>query len=299
MQFTFKPFPSSPRGFAGPTRLRGPIWTGVLIGLLSAPSSLSAGIEGFTEPYRTVVVSSAGQSALVKKVPVREGDEVQAGQLLAELDISVLKASLNIARKRASQTGKITASESEVAMSRRRFKKISELAKQGHATQAELDRAEAEFILTQANLVRALDEQELYKLERDRIVAQIEERRLTSPIDGVVTEIHRQVGEAIQINDPAVVTVVQLNPLRVHFSVNSAQAATMRRGQPLNIKMAATGETVAAPIETISPVMDAKSGTIRVTCILKNDDNAIHSGVRCSLSIAGSEPDSLFVDDEL
>ena len=64
--------------------------------------------------------------------------------------------------------------------------------------------------VAEAQIKLANEERELASLECDRIEAQIEQRRLRSPIDGVVVEVMREVGESTQISDPRLLTLVQL-----------------------------------------------------------------------------------------
>jgi multidrug efflux pump subunit AcrA (membrane-fusion protein) len=61
-------------------------------------------IEGFTEPYADISMA-AGEMGTLARVEVKDGDEVQAGQLIANLDDAVLRASLEVARAGMSATG--------------------------------------------------------------------------------------------------------------------------------------------------------------------------------------------------
>ena len=48
---------------------------------------------------------AAGEMGTLARVEVKDGDEVQAGQLIANLDDAVLRASLEVARAGMSATG--------------------------------------------------------------------------------------------------------------------------------------------------------------------------------------------------
>jgi RND family efflux transporter MFP subunit len=247
----------------------------------------SAAVEGFAEPFREVVVSAASEPDRVTSRTVDEGVTVTAGQLLATLDTNVLRATLEIAKKRATMIGRIMAAEADLRIRQRRLGKLGTLRTQGHATQAELDRAELDLATAEATLLRAREEKELSELEVTRIEAEIDRRTIRSPINGVVSEVHREVGEVTQIGDPRLLTVVQLNPLKVKFSMTVAQASGLRVGDVLPITIAEAGRKTEAEIEAIAPVLDATSGTVKVTCVFDNSEATYRSGMRCRLDVPG------------
>ena len=78
-------------------------------------------------------------------------------------------------------------------------------------------------------------------------------------------------------------TVVQLNPLRVTFSVPTAQGLTMKAGQPLPLVLSETSEKLTGTVELVSPVTDAESGTVRVKVLIDNAKGSYRSGVRFAL----------------
>jgi RND family efflux transporter MFP subunit len=206
---------------------------------------------------------------------------------LAALDADVLVATLNIARERARLRGRFDGANAELDSRRRRLEKLQQLLREGHATEGEVERAQADVAIAQSNVLLADEERRLSALECKRIEAQIQRRQVRSPIDGVVTEIHREVGEAVAINDPHLLTVVQLNPLRVKFSLTITQASELQAGQTLPLHVSDVGHTADAVVEMISPVLDAKSGTVQVTCVIDNSENRYRSGMRCVIRLSG------------
>lgn len=255
--------------------------------VLTTSMAQGAIIEGFVEPYREIVISSTSEPGVVRAIAVQEGDRVEAGDEMAQLDTSVLQASLSIAKQRATMRGKLIAAQTELKIRKRQLGKLRMLRVDGHATQAEIDRAESDLSLAESDVMRAQEEIELNELECERIQAQIQQRVFRSPVAGVVTEVHREVGEATQIGDPRIMTVVQLNLLRVRFSVSVSQANSMTAGDVLPVHLAELNRDVELTIESISPVLDAKSGTQRVTCVIDNSQGKLRSGMRCLLTVAG------------
>ena len=213
--------------------------------LLTQPTR-AATFEGFAEPYQQIDISSGNEPGVIKQILVHEGDKVRKDQIVAELDLDVLQSSLKIARKRAELKGRLEAAAAEYRLRHGRFFKLSQLNKEGHASPAEVDRARMDLEITKAQVELAREERELAKLECERIEAQIEQRRFRSPIDGVVTEIIRDVGESTMISDPKLMTLVQLHPLRIKFPISRGCGAELRAGQSVEIKLPESNDSVQA-----------------------------------------------------
>ncbi len=262
------------------------------LGLAAIPQpAISAVVEGFAEPFQDIEVATGAESGLITKILVREGDAVRHGQIVATLDTSVLDASFEISRRRAEFDGRLQAAVAEQKMRSRRLEKLYELQRRGHASPAEIDRAEADLAVAEAQVTLAHEDRELSKLECERIQAQIEQRRLRSPIDGVVVEVFHEVGESIVFSDPRMMTLVQLHPLRVKFPVSVKQSQEFAENQKVAIELPEFKATVEGRVQLVAPVLDAKSGTVQITCLIDNQEGKFRSGMRCLLSVSG-EPES-------
>lgn len=267
-------------------------WILPLLGLstLCRPA-IGETVEGFLEPYQRIEVSSSNDPSTVQQMLVQEGDRVTRGELLATLDTSVLEASRAIAKRRSTMRGRLEAADAELALRKDRLEKLNELRSQGHASIAEIERAEADYAVANAQRELAKEELELAVLECQMIDAQIQERQFHSPIDGQVVETFKEVGEITSLGDPRLLTLVQLDPLRVKFPVSVNAGIKMQAGEPLTLELPEIQTTTAAVIEIVSPVLDPKSGTVQLTCLVKNPEGNIRSGMRCLLKLAG-EPAS-------
>ena len=172
--------------------------------------------DSFTEPYRKIDLAPA-ESGVVAEIAVREGAEVKAGQILAALDKDVLMIARDIAQFATTAEGRSKASQADYRLKEARLRKIRELQSQGHASPGEVERAEAEFESAAGNSRIVEEQRQLDRLELKKTEAMIERRLIRSPIDGIVTKLHREQGEFVTPVSPVVVTVVQIHPLRRHF----------------------------------------------------------------------------------
>jgi RND family efflux transporter MFP subunit len=258
----------------------------LLPGLWSSRAA-AADIAGFTEPYRDIDVA-APEMGQITRLEVREGMRVQVGQVLARLDDSVWSASLEVAKTAMQSAGRLEAAEAELRLYRETLDKLLRLLQRQHATQQEVDRAQAQRDAAEARVKAAREELQVRTHEYDRAQAQLNQRRVLAPIAGVVTQVTKDEGEFVSPNDPTVVKIVQLDPLLVVFSVPVARARDLTKDAQVQVRVESIAEPVAGVVEFVSPTADAQSGTTRVRVRLPNPGEAIPSGVKCQLLLADS-----------
>lgn len=225
--------------------------------LLTSPGVCSdPSIIGYTEPYKIITVSAA-ESGVIAELPVKEGDAVKAGDVLAKLNNEVFAAELQVAR-------------AEASLATTRLDRVNELARTGKATPEELERARTDMTIKDAQV--------------RRISAQIENRTMRSPVDGVVTEIKRDASEAVSPTQPHVLTVVQIDKLVVNLFLPPARARDLQAGTSTTLVLLDPAEKVAATVEFVSPVTDPASGTVRVKLVIENAGGKHRAGARCTLA---------------
>ena len=263
------------------SRLPVPLLIGIAALLFSAVAD-GASFDGFTEPFRKIDVA-ASETGTVAQLLVHEGDRVTKGQVLATLDNDVLEVSREIAAANVQAKGKLDSAAAERDLRKTRLERLGPLRSEGHASQEEIDRAEADLAVAEANLQAAREQHQLDELERKKIEAMIERRTLRSPIDGQVLKIQKEQREFVSANSAAVATVVQLDPLRVVFSLPTAYAARLSAGSAVDLELPESGAKLRGSVEFVAPVTDAESGTVRVKVLIDNAAGAYRCGIRCLL----------------
>ena len=244
-------------------------------------------VTGFTEPYRTIDVAAA-EMGILSEVAVREGDTVDSGTILARLNEDVLKASLAMVEESKNAKGKLNSALAELKLQEEHLGKLVGLQERQHASQMEIDRAKSQWEIAKARVEAVQDELRLKAFEMARIEAQLEQRRLRSPIDGVVTNVAKEEGEFVSASDPVVATVVQLDSLLVIFSVPQGEARRMMEGQRLPLTIGEIPVPAKGVVEFVSPTADAQSGTCRVKVRIDNAENRWQSGEVCRWDLSVS-----------
>ena len=237
-------------------------------------------VKAFTEPYRSIDIA-ASETGILSKLLVKEGDQIAAGGLLAKLNDEVLAASLAVAKETTMSEGSLKSAMAELKMQQERFSKLNGLFERRHASQTELDRAKSQLEIATAKVESVQDDLRIKKFEMKRIQAQLQQRKLRSPIDCVVTEIFKDEGEFVSPSDPTVMQVVQLNPLRVIFSVPQEDISRLKVDDVVPLTIG--GEEILGKVKFVSPTADAQSGTCRVKVEIENEHLSLASGQACYL----------------
>ena len=191
------------------------------------------------------VVSRAGGP--VTEVLVQEGDAVRAGQLLAQLEQDAVRLSLAEAQ----------AHYDNIA---REFDRTTELAKRNAVSNQELDNQRYQL--------------ELRSIALERTRQQLADTEIRSPLAGIIGERLIEPGATISSNT-RVFKVLDPDPLLAVMHIPDSGRRSLIPGQ--QVQVLAAGDVQAAGfIARISPVVDAESGTVKVTVEL--DSAGVESG---------------------
>ncbi len=240
-------------------------------------------LEAFTEPYRSIVVASP-EPGRIAKLHVHRGSIVKAGDLLVELDTTVLAASRRIAEQRATTRAKVEAARVESEKKKRRYETLAALSNDGVGTPEELAEAEANARIAELGVTSAEEELQQYALELEEIITRIEQRRIRAEFDGIVTEIYRETSEFVSSVEPELVTLVDLSQLRAAFYLPTEDALKLSHGTTVGVKLIPADTTMRGTIEYIAPTTQAESGRVRVDVLIDNSSGAYRSGLRCTLT---------------
>jgi len=255
----------------------------MLVVLLFKGTCWGQSYEGFLEPNHRVNLTSPFRGIL-GKLYVHEGDRVKPGILVAEIDSRVLQAELKTAKKVMTFHGKIDSARALLDLRQKRLQSLEALMKSGNARNREVERARTDVAMARSGLQVALEENQVNHLEYEKILARIEERKIRSPIDGLVVRIYRQRAELIGgLQKDPLMTIVQLDPLKAVFHLPPAEATIFNAGKHVLLKLPDHQARLAGVVEFVSPVIEPDSGTVRVNVRVPNQDGRIQAGARCVL----------------
>jgi len=233
----------------------------------------------FTEPIVSSELASS-ENGIITKIHVKEGEYVNKGSVIAEMDQEVIKISLQYAKAKAGSSAAIERANARVKATKQKYESLAKLDRNGHANQRELQLSIAEYEEALADLQMASDEQQMAQIEVARIEAQLEQRLIRCPFDGSIIKIHKSLGEYISANEPQFATLVVLQELRARFYLLDSQTRGLKVKDLVEVEVGQ--EKVQARVEFVSPIIDADSRTVRVEVVIDNRNNGFACGVPCS-----------------
>lgn len=228
--------------------------------------------SGYVTARRQATVSSKVTGKVVE-VLIEEGMKVKEGQVVARLDDTNVKASLEVARAQ-SDSAKMAAEETRAQLRQAdlEFQRTTELAKQNIASQSDLDRTESDAKSMRARLARQ---------ERDMIVAerqvalwqqQMDDMIIRAPFAGIVTTKDSQPGEMISpisagggFTRTGIGTIVDMDSLEIEIDVNESYINRVEPGQPVEATLDAYPDwRIPCKVIAIIPTADRQKSTVKV-----------------------------------
>ncbi|HEX9885204.1 MAG TPA: efflux RND transporter periplasmic adaptor subunit, partial [Longimicrobiales bacterium] len=209
---------------------------------------------------------------IIESLPIRENSSVAAATTLLQID--TIELALNVAQAR-----------SELLQARADFE--SRILFDDEITDPEVRRQREEFARAASGLNSAevrLRQAEL-QLERSTVVA---------PFRGRIADLLVVEGQHISAGTD-LMTVVDLNPIRVEAEVLEAELGLLEEGRRATVVFAAfPDQTFTGTIQSINPVVEERTG--RVTVLLANPDGRVKPGMYADVSMeARSFPDRVLV----
>jgi len=222
--------------------------------------------------------------------PLREGDVVKKGQLLAQLDDSDLKRGSTTAALAASAaSGELAAAKSSADQADADLARLKKLVESGTVAGAELEKVETASKLAHAR-IDALRAQLGAKLEQAALARRIEtDARMASPIEGVIARRMIDPGENVA---PATIgfTVIDPTVMKLVFAVPDSRIAAVKAGQLVPVHSEALpGTALVGRVAVIHPVADPALRTFNVELTLDNLDGRLRAGMVATASLGEGE----------
>jgi RND family efflux transporter MFP subunit len=267
----------------------------VLAACLAGPAGVvAAPLTGcLIEPERSADVGSP-VAGVIERIEVERGQRVRKGQVLAVLRAEVERASLDVAKSRADSNADLEAAAANAAFNRDRLVRAEDLFRQSFISQQALDQARTEARLADQKLKQAREQRAISRQERDVAEAQLSQRVIRSPMDGVVAERHAAAGE--RADDKPLLRIARIDPLRVQLVVPTSLYGQVRVGGKVGVSPELPGAArLIARVTMVDKVIDPASSTFRVQLELPNPDLALPAGLRCkaeidAAAVAAAEP---------
>jgi membrane fusion protein (multidrug efflux system) len=209
------------------------------------------------QPNEAVIVSSeiAGR---IERLRFTEGEEVEAGDVLVELDSTILRAEL----------AKI---QSDLTLAEANRERAMTLAQRGAGTLRARDEAIAAHQAAVANVALAQ--------------ARLDKASITAPFSGIVGLRAVSAGAYVTPGD-RLVGLADIDPIKVDFRVPELVLSSVRTGQAIRVTVdAVPGRTFEGRIYAIDPTVDVNGRAVRLRARVPNPDRVLFPGLFARVQI--------------
>ncbi|MBO4451207.1 MAG: efflux RND transporter periplasmic adaptor subunit [Bacteroidaceae bacterium] len=221
-----------------------------------------------TETYTATVESDVKNNIApntpyrIEKIYVEVGDHVRRGQVLVQLDASNLRQlKLQIENQKVE------------------FNRTSQLFSVGGASQAEYDNAKTQLDVLSTQYAQL-----------------VQNTQLTAPISGVVTARNYDNGD--MYSGTPILTVEQLNPVKLLINVSEVYYKNVVVGQPVEVALDAyEGEVFAGKVSIIYPTVDKTTHTFPVEVTVANSTQKVRPGMFARATISFEQIERVMVPD--
>jgi len=216
---------------------------------------------------RAVDISSvkARVAAEVREIPVREGDAVRAGQIVARMDVTEFQARVDQAR------GTLNAARAQLDIATKNRDNNRALVEKGFISKNAFDNSASQYATAEANVEAA-------KGALDVVQKLVNDTVIRSPIAGVVAMRYVQAGEKVSA-DNKLLDIVNLQKMELEAAVPTNDITNVAIGQRVTLRIECLPQTIEGKVVRINPATQSGSRSVLVYVQIANPQNQLRSGM--------------------
>ncbi|HHZ19847.1 MAG TPA: efflux RND transporter periplasmic adaptor subunit [Firmicutes bacterium] len=236
------------------------------------PRSLTETLElvGTIQPETEVVLQPRVSGRLLS-LTIEEGQYIQAGAVIGEIDAESLRIQL---QQSLSTLAEVEASVQQAEVNASRLKlerdRYYELYQKKYVSASEYENANSAYLAAQAALEGVRAKQAAAAKNHELLQIQLRDTKITSPISGYVLKKYATAGANLTTGS-TIATIVPLHRVKLAFWVEQAQAGRIRQGMPVQFTPdAGKNRVYHGTVGPINPTYNTETRTLELIAFLDN-----------------------------
>lgn len=305
----------------------------VIVGILAAVAcAVAVMMQGAREPPLVVQIGSTKKATITRKVsavgklqaamtvkvssnvsgdllelPVKEGDFVRKGQVVARIESQRHGSQVKFQQAaKASASADVAAEGIVVRRLETELRRVRRLAALGNASQAEVDQAASEVRAAKAKLQAARQR----ITQADATLAEAKQvlsfATLLAPMDGVVVTRSKEIGERVRgsdLNEDPILTIATLSKMEARVEVGEHEVVYLHEGDKATVEIDAFPDrTFPAQVVEVArnglvknPGTEAEVTTFPVRLTLVQQVPGALPGMSCQAEISTETRENVLV----
>jgi RND family efflux transporter MFP subunit len=204
------------------------------------------------------------------------------------------RIALGVASTKATVAAEVQAAQANYALAQQKYERAQELMARNFISTQALDQARAEADVARQRLAQARDQRRIWNRELRLAEAQLAQRTIRSPANGVIAERYVSPGERVE--EKPIARVATLDPLRVEVVLPAPLFGSIRLGATMMVMPEMPNAVPReAKVVLVDQLIDGPSNTFRARLELPNGNYEVAAGVRCRIELLPESP-SLHID---
>jgi RND family efflux transporter MFP subunit len=222
----------------------------LLLGVLSLAAE---DVQGLVQPFKSVLVASPVLQEVIDAMKVEEGDNVEEGQVLAELRHSTEVLAVEEAEQIVQQADFVATG-------------FTNLFNQKMGSKEQMLKSQTEL--------------KLAKIRLDATKVRLNEKTVKAPLAGIVIKKFKESGESVDRAEK-MVEIVNIDQLYAQFYLDPKFINVLQKDDAVTVRFPEMKEhSMAGKISFIAPQIDASSGLFRVKVLFENPNHKVKAGMK-------------------
>lgn len=218
------------------------------------------------------VVMRAKSAGRIATIPVREGEVVKAGDVIARFEADDLRSVL------LREESERAAADAELRLARQVLDRLDQLAAKNVVSKEQVDKARGD-VATKTSSVHSLSAQ----VAIARLA--LREAEVVAPFNGTIASRAVELGSQVSA-DAELLTLVDTTALEAKVLISTRDISRIVVGQPAELQVdGLEGQSVPAIVARINPLTDNGTRFVAVYLSLPNQDGRLRGGMFATGSI--------------